>query len=440
MNKLKGMTLLLGALIVALSILLVLPYGLYASDTTQQKQTTNTQPKQNQPADSAQQPTQAKTQANSKSNSNQPPQPPEARQGPKVEVSTSVNKTSVYIGDPIEIKFVLSANKRFNVKIDGSQYSLGDNVDILDETRTEQEQNGKFTKTIQLRIAPFATGNIDIPAQKFICTFDDGSQTQASTKAIRIHVKSLLEEQARKMLKEKQAKEAAKSKKGKKSSTKIAPQGNLPPNMPDSIEELAKMDQNQQQPQANAKPNQQQKIELKLEPKDIKPPAPLMVRTYWLLYALLALLGLVVVAYVFARIKEHKQARALHKPAPPPEPAHVIALRRLEQLKESNYIAKRNFKLFYFLLSDIIREYLQNRYRFPAKEYTTSEILDYIRKNYPPNLDERMVNDILTPCDLVKFAGFTSSEEEAERLLGLAYELIERTRERTAGTEQKEAA
>jgi len=89
---------------------------------------------------------------------------------------------------------------------------------------------------------------------------------------------------------------------------------------------------------------------------------------------------------------------------------------------------ERKYREYHFTLSEITREYIENRWGFPAREYTTDEITAYIRRHYPQGLDERLASDILSPCDMVKFASFSPSQEEADKLLALAYLLVNRTK------------
>ena len=171
-------------------------------------------------------------------------------------------------------------------------------------------------------------------------------------------------------------------------------------------------------------------MKIELKPRDIKPQLPLKHKSYWVFWALGAILALILLVLLVNRIRSRLDERERKAaPEPPKTPAHIIAGRRLSQLQNEHYPARHAYRVYHFALSEIVREYLQNRYAFPALESTTAEITAYIRRKYPQGLDERMVQDILAPCDYVKFAGFTPSQEDAEALLPLAVELVERTRE-----------
>lgn len=87
------------------------------------------------------------------------------------------------------------------------------------------------------------------------------------------------------------------------------------------------------------------------------------------------------------------------------EPAHVIAFRELDKLKEEKIWEKGRVKQFYTSLTGITRTYIERQYGIPAMERTTEEILHAFRKSNPEDalLDE-ILKELLELADLVKFA------------------------------------
>ncbi|RPI43894.1 MAG: hypothetical protein EHM46_03505, partial [Bacteroidetes bacterium] len=63
-------------------------------------------------------------------------------------------------------------------------------------------------------------------------------------------------------------------------------------------------------------------------------------------------------------------------PLKPVEPAHVIAFRELDRLKEEQLWEKGMIKEFYTRLTGIARQYIERQYGIPAMERTTREILE----------------------------------------------------------------
>ena len=112
------------------------------------------------------------------------------------------------------------------------------------------------------------------------------------------------------------------------------------------------------------------------------------------------------------------------------EPAHLIALRRLESLKQQQLLEEGEFKLFYDQLSEITREYMENRFQIKALEMTTEEFLSNLGSEDFLNSDQKKaVAEFLQYSDLVKFAKHQPIREEGERALAIISELIGQTKE-----------
>jgi hypothetical protein len=114
------------------------------------------------------------------------------------------------------------------------------------------------------------------------------------------------------------------------------------------------------------------------------------------------------------------------------EPAHLIALRRLEALQGAGYLEAGDFKTFYSELSEIIREYMENRFQIRALEMTTEEFLVHLTKDNSLTREQQLLlREFLNYSDLVKFAKHLPLLEEADRALAKSRELIEETKEET---------
>lgn len=112
----------------------------------------------------------------------------------------------------------------------------------------------------------------------------------------------------------------------------------------------------------------------------------------------------------------------------PQEPAHVIAFRELDRLKEQKLWEKGEVKSYYTRLTEITRHYIERQYGFPAMERTTSEILRAFRKVNPDDsmLDE-MLEGLLMLSDLVKFAKEDPLPVDNQSNLNNAYLFIQKT-------------
>ena len=111
-------------------------------------------------------------------------------------------------------------------------------------------------------------------------------------------------------------------------------------------------------------------------------------------------------------------------------PAHEIAYEALEALRKKNFPAQGKTKKYYFELSDIVRQYLENRFSFRAPTMTTEEFLYMMRQS--GNLAKQhkdLLKQFLTHCDLVKFAKYGPTGSEIETSFNLAKKLVDETKE-----------
>lgn len=96
-------------------------------------------------------------------------------------------------------------------------------------------------------------------------------------------------------------------------------------------------------------------------------------------------------------------------------PAHEIAFRELQKLIDEDLPGKGQIKLFYQLLTDILRRYIENRFGLHAPEDTTEEFLDELRGNDTLNSRYRsLLEGFLKHCDLVKFAEHQPRTDEIQ--------------------------
>jgi hypothetical protein len=100
------------------------------------------------------------------------------------------------------------------------------------------------------------------------------------------------------------------------------------------------------------------------------------------------------------------------------EPPDVRARRELLGLEKKQYFEKGRVKKHYFVLSEILRQYLEAIRNFPAAEYTTEEIARHISVETDRNLIS-----LLQQADLVKFADTvpTRARKEEDIKAALAY-------------------
>lgn len=93
--------------------------------------------------------------------------------------------------------------------------------------------------------------------------------------------------------------------------------------------------------------------------------------------------------------------------------AQELALRDLEELVHSRYLSAGQVKEFYLALSDVLRQYIENRFHLAAPERTTEEFLEELRSHPVLNQEHtHLLREFLRHCDMVKFARHTPVRDE----------------------------
>lgn len=138
--------------------------------------------------------------------------------------------------------------------------------------------------------------------------------------------------------------------------------------------------------------------------RDIKPLEE--ISPPWIHYLWMALAGLTLIALLYFFWRKWKSRPTneaiLNLPSLSPE---ELAFKELEALKNKGWLQIGRIQDHFFELSEIFRRYLQNRYHFPAREWTTEEITAHF-KNFSKLSESQKLQarSILTQSDRVKFA------------------------------------
>ena len=145
---------------------------------------------------------------------------------------------------------------------------------------------------------------------------------------------------------------------------------------------------------------------------------------------LIILLSAVIVWLVVRLIKKFRQAKKEITEPAITEPAHVIAFRELEKLRNEKLWQNGETKKYYTRLTEIIRQYLENRYRIYSLELTTSETLEeLVKTGFRKNESYHKLKSVLTSADLVKFAKYNPEPIENDTTFSASWDFISATRE-----------
>ena len=164
--------------------------------------------------------------------------------------------------------------------------------------------------------------------------------------------------------------------------------------------------------------------------RDIKPPLEISDGLAWLWWTL----GALVVVTVLLLAWRHFLKSVTEASLPPPVPAHVRAKQRLAEA----LALLSQPKPFCILVSDTVRFYLEERFRFRAPERTTEEFLrELSNTNLLAGEQKESLGRFLESCDLVKFAKYEPGENELHELHSSAVRLVEETEPREVNPESK---
>ncbi len=153
----------------------------------------------------------------------------------------------------------------------------------------------------------------------------------------------------------------------------------------------------------------------------------------WIL-GLWGLVALGVVAWWLLVSRRKKNEAAAVK-----EPAHIVALRKLDKFRGEKYWAPEKQKIFYSGVTDALKEYIEGRFGIDAPEMTTAELFDALKDNKeitPADYDDTKA--LFEEADFVKFAKHTAGDEENAKVLPVAVRFVTDTYQTSLGEEAED--
>lgn len=168
--------------------------------------------------------------------------------------------------------------------------------------------------------------------------------------------------------------------------------------------------------------------------KDVKPPYEesytfldwIKDNMYVVYGTLVAILVIILVIYIIRYFKKVKPPMVFVEI--PKIPAHIIAFEKLDKLKNEKLWQEGKLKLYHITLTEIVREYIENRFKIQALEQTTEEILYGFRNIAMDDESGMKLKKLLVLADLVKFAKEQPLPNENELSLSDAYDFINGTK------------
>ena len=173
----------------------------------------------------------------------------------------------------------------------------------------------------------------------------------------------------------------------------------------------------------------------------MNPPFVLWDYIWWFFWLQVCVTILTVSTLYYLYYRKHRKVKVKGEVVEEPKeviPAHVTAMQALQALAEKQLWQSGQCKLFYTELTDILRRYIEERYKVSAMECTTDEILDELieltmaQKSSYSNLKE-----VLQLADLVKFAKYQPLADENQMAFMNARLFVEQTKESVVEEPQK---
>ncbi len=162
------------------------------------------------------------------------------------------------------------------------------------------------------------------------------------------------------------------------------------------------------------------------ELRDVK--APVAFPAPYGVFVILFLLAVIsAVVYFIYRHRKTRKAKALS--AEIVKTAWEKAYERLEALAGSGLLNEGDFSAYYLRLSDIVRQYFEDRFRIRAPEMTTEEFLVHLKSSPALTASQSgVLQEFLSSCDMVKFAKHLPRVEEAHKNTQLARRIVDETK------------
>lgn len=178
-------------------------------------------------------------------------------------------------------------------------------------------------------------------------------------------------------------------------------------------------------------------VEIKIKVESVKPgpldkddirglkgPAEIKGRFPWISF-IASVLFIILGAGIFIYFNNKKRVR--ETPIIPQRPPEDIAVEELKALLDMRLPEKGMIKEYYIKVSDIIRKYIEARFRIVVLDRTTWELYQEMRSRRIERKYVEKIRDFLEDCDMVKFAKYIPVQKEIEEAYAKAKEIVEIT-------------
>lgn len=286
-----------------------------------------------------------------------------AAQDAQPEVTASVDRTRVTVGDPIQLSVVVKHPANVTLQTTSIDDQLGSLEPLGSDPPDDRAVAGGMELRLHYTLAAYHTGAVQLPVLTFDYTLPDGSQGQVATKApIDITVQSVLG--------------------------------------------------------AGAEPT-----DIKPLKSQISLPAPPSTALVWVAGSLAVVAAVVLLSVGgFFLLRRRHHAVLL----PPPSYAEAARV-ELDRIMALNLVEQGELTEHYRLLAACVRRYLTERFGFQALALTTGELEQEMEARGVGRWAARLVTGLLSECDAVVYALYRPAPTRSEADNAMAYEIVEET-------------
>ena len=270
------------------------------------------------------------------------------------------------VGDHLLYLIKLEADEGTQVSLAPGALPDGLVLTKTPETKTRSLGEGRIEVTLTLEVAPFLPGAIDVPPLRLRYTGPTGDSGEVATQASVVVVESVL---------------------------------------PASGE---------------------------VAPRDLKPQAAIGTPTpVWALVAFVALLlalGVVLGLLAWRRRALRRRAAIAVPVAAPVAAGPEDRARAVLDRAGADFGSSGDYDAYYSAIAVTVRDFLSDRYSFPAFALTTRELQEHMVRRGMDRWLARVAVGLLSQCDEVVYAHYRPAPERADADLTAAYEVVEMSR------------
>lgn len=181
------------------------------------------------------------------------------------------------------------------------------------------------------------------------------------------------------------------------------------------------------------------KVDTLAEIKDVKgplsePEPPWWMRYWWVLVIIAILLMIASATFIIYMYRKLRPEKVIPEAILTDEQR---AVKKLKELEEKQLWQKSQIKEYHSEITEIIREYFEKRYKIIALKLTTTETVEALRQQTAPDAVVVLTAEFLTLADMVKFAKHVPPFETNERMLEIAYLIVEKSTPAMVKEEEK---